>query len=139
LISLDDSHDSYDNANVFLNDALLQGGLRKLVKGTMSGIETVKIIVDAEKQADDMLKQAESRATQIRKALDSQIKQERERMLSEAKSAAEAIIQRAEEDGKSEASGLEKESGEKLKQTIAAASARKPQAIDRLVNIILEG
>lgn len=105
----------------------------------MSGIETVKIIIDAEKEAAKMLEQAQANATEIRKALESRIKQERERMLSAARKEATSIVQRAEEQGKSEAANLENESGHEIKAVVASASAKKNGAVDKLVSIVLQG
>ena len=105
----------------------------------MSGIETVKIIVDAEKEASEMLTKAQARAIEIRKELDSRIKGEREHTLSAAKKEATVIVQRAEEEGKLEAASLEKKTGEKIRQVVASASAKKTPTIDKLVSIILEG
>ncbi len=105
----------------------------------MSGIETVKIIVDAEKEASEMLERAQARAIEIRKELDSRIKKEREHTLSAAKNEASAIVQAAEEEGKLEAGSLEKKAGERIRQVVASASAKKSPTIDKLVSIILEG
>lgn len=105
----------------------------------MSGIETIKIIVDAEKQAAEMLEKARARATQIRKDLDTRIRGAREEILKSAKKEADAIVERAESDGKLEAGIYEKEAVPRIKEVVAKASARKGRAVDKLVSIVLEG
>ncbi len=102
-------------------------------------METVKIIVDAEKAAAGMLEKAQARATEIRKELDSRIREEREQILAVAKKDATAIVQRAEEEGKLEAESYEREAGQRIRQLVAKASAKESPAIDRLVSIVLEG
>ena len=47
----------------------------------MSGLETVKIIVDAEKEAASQLVQAEAKALEIKKQVDGLIVKEREEKL----------------------------------------------------------
>ena len=86
-----------------------------------------------------MLERAQARATEIRKELESRIKEEREHTLSAAKKEATVIVHRAEEEGKLEAGGLEKQAGEKIRQVVASASPKKTPTIDKLVSIILEG
>lgn len=105
----------------------------------MSGIETVKIIVDAEKEAAQMLEQAKARAAAIRKDLGSKIQVERERMLAAAKKEAEAIVQRAEEESKLETEGYQKDAAQRLKELVTRASTKKNTAIEKLVSIVLEG
>jgi vacuolar-type H+-ATPase subunit H len=51
----------------------------------MSGIETVRIIVDAEREAAKILENAQNRASEIRRRLDSGIESERENLLRTAK------------------------------------------------------
>jgi vacuolar-type H+-ATPase subunit H len=105
----------------------------------MSGIETVKIIVDAEKGAGQMLEKAHAKATEIRKELDSRIMEEREQILKAARKEAAAIVQRAEEEVKLEAESYAKESNQRTKQLVTKASAKKNAAVDKLVKIVLEG
>ncbi|HYB84990.1 MAG TPA: hypothetical protein VED86_06645, partial [archaeon] len=73
----------------------------------MSGIETVKIIVDAEKQAAKMINDAMNEASAIRKKIDSTVQTQRREMLAEANSEAASIAARAEEEGRFEAEQLE--------------------------------
>lgn len=105
----------------------------------MSGIETVKIIVAAEKEAAEMLEKAQAKAIEIRKGLDMRIKAEREQVLSAAKKEATTLVQRAEIEGKLEAETLEKDAEQNIKRLVANASAKKPPAVDKLVSIVLEG
>jgi len=105
----------------------------------MSGIETVKIIVDAEKEAAQMLEQAKVRAAAIRKELSSHINVEREQMLAAAKNEADAIVKRAEEESKVETEKYREDATQKLKEMITRASARKVAAVDKLVSIVIEG
>lgn len=105
----------------------------------MSGIETVKIIVDAEKEAAEMLRRAEAKAMEIRKELGTRIKLEKDQVLKSARKEAAAIVERAQRDGKLEAEAYEKEAGQKIKQTITKSSAKKGNAVDKLVSLVLEG
>jgi vacuolar-type H+-ATPase subunit H len=105
----------------------------------MSGIETVKIIVDAEKEAAEMLRKAHANATEIRKELDTRIKIEREKILKSARTEAAAIIEHAQNDGKLEAAAYEKEAEQKTSQVVSKASAKKGPAVDKLVTLVLEG
>ena len=105
----------------------------------MSGIETVKIIVNAEKEAAEMLQKAHTKATEIRKELDTRIKREREEILKSARKEAAAIIEHAQHDGKLEAAAYEKEAGQKTRQVVSKASAKKGPAVDKLVSLVLEG
>jgi ribosomal protein L17 len=103
----------------------------------MSGIETVKIIVDAEKQAAKMIDEAMAKASAIRKRIDSLIQQQRQQMLAEARKQAAAITARAGEEGKLEAEQYEKESIQALQALIARASAKKNTTVERLVTIMM--
>lgn len=105
----------------------------------MSGIETIKIIVDAEKEAAKMLEDAQGKASRIRKNLDLLIQEQREETLSAAKKEAAAIVQRAEEDGKLEAQKYTKESTEKTRRLVTNSSAKKNAAVEKLVTIVIEG
>jgi F0F1-type ATP synthase membrane subunit b/b' len=104
----------------------------------MSGIETVKVIVDAERQAAKIIDDATVTAATIRKRIDSLIQEQREQMLSEAKKEAVAITARAEEEGKLEAETFEKESGEMLGDLVARASGKKDATVNKLVAMITE-
>ncbi len=105
----------------------------------MSGIETIKIIVEAEKEAGKILEDARMEASEIRKRLDSIIQEQREEILRSAKKEADAIMQRAEQEGRTEGESYEKESGERIRNLLSKASSRKGTAIDRLLSIVLEG
>lgn len=105
----------------------------------MSGIETIKIIVEAEKEATKILQDAQTKASGIRKRLDLLIQEQREETLRSAKKEAAVIVQRAEEEGKREAENYEKESGERIRQLVSKTSTKKNAAVDKLVSIVLEG
>ena len=104
----------------------------------MSGIETIKIIVDAEKEAAKILTDAQTRAVEIRKGLDALIQEQRTEDLRAAKSEAAALIQKAEDDSKSEAQEIEREAEIRIRKVVTDASAKKGRAIDRLVSVIME-
>jgi F0F1-type ATP synthase membrane subunit b/b' len=103
----------------------------------MSGIETVKVIVDAERQAAKIIDDAMVDAAAIRKRIDSLILDQHQQMLSEAKKEAAAIAARAEEEGKLEAERSEKESVGMLSDLVAKASAKKDATVEKLVTIIM--
>jgi len=103
----------------------------------MSGLEIVKIIVDSEKKAGNILVQAEARALEIKKQLDDIILREREEKLSTAKIEATSTMQKAEMQGKSEALQYEKESEVRIKVLIQNASAKKNSAVKALSDMIL--
>jgi vacuolar-type H+-ATPase subunit H len=104
----------------------------------MSGIEALKIIVDAEKEAARVLEEAQSKASQIRKSIDLRIQEERQQTLNGAKKEAAAIVQHAEEEGKLEAVSVTKESEKRIQELVTKASANKDAAVTKLVNIILQ-
>jgi F0F1-type ATP synthase membrane subunit b/b' len=104
----------------------------------MSGIETVKIIVDAERQAAKMIDDAMTTAATIRKRIDSVIQEQRQQMLSEARKEAAAIAARAEEEGKLEAETCEKESVEMLGDLVVKASGKKDATVEKLVAMIMQ-
>jgi len=103
----------------------------------MSGIETVKIIVDAERQAAKMIDDAMAEAAAIRKQIDCLIHQQRQQMLAEAKKEAAAISSRAGEEGKLEAAKYEMESAQGLQSLVARASSRKDATVDKLVTMMM--
>ena len=103
----------------------------------MSGIETVKTIVDAERQAAKIIDDAMVSAAAIRKRIDSLILEQHQQMLSEARKEAAAIAARAEEEGKLEAERSEKESVEMLSDLVAKASAKKDATVEKLVAMIM--
>jgi len=103
----------------------------------MSGIETVKVIVDAEKRAAKMIDDAMAEATAIRKRIDSLIQQQRQQMLEDAKKQAAAIAARAGEEGKLEADKYEDEAVQTLRRLVDQASSKKNTAVEKLSNIIM--
>ena len=103
----------------------------------MSGIETVKVIVDAEKQAAKMIEDATTKASAIRKSLDSLVQNQRQQMLAEAKKEAAGIAARAEEEGRLEAEQHEIEFKDTLQSLVAKASARKEATVEKLVTMTM--
>jgi trehalose/maltose hydrolase-like predicted phosphorylase len=103
----------------------------------MSGIETVKVIVDAERQAAKIIDDAMVDAAAIRKRINSLILDQHQQMLSEARKEAAAITARAEAEGRLEAERSEKESVEMLSDLVAKASAKKDATVEKLVTIIM--
>jgi len=103
----------------------------------MSGLETVKIIVNAEKEASKMLNEAEAKALEIRKQVDVAIAAEREKRLSKARKDAESILQQAEVEGKAEAGRVKTESMEKIKNELQKASLAHQTAVKALLAIIM--
>jgi len=104
----------------------------------MSGIETVKVIVSAEKQAAKMIQDAEATAADIRKRIDSLIQQQRTEMLGTAKKEASALVQQAEEEGRREAESYEKESAVRTRELIARASLKKSETVEKLVTLVMQ-
>jgi len=104
----------------------------------MSGIETVKVIVDAEKEASRIIDDAMTKATAIRKNIDSVIQEQRQLMLTEAKRQAADISARAEQEGKLEAKSTEEESVQVLNDLVARASRKKDATVEKLVSIIMQ-
>ena len=103
----------------------------------MSGLETVKVIVDAERRAAKIIEDANAQAANIRKGIGAGIQEQRQRMLEAARKDAAAIVARAEEEGKLEADACQKESAQALQALVAKASARKDAAVEKLLAIIL--
>jgi F0F1-type ATP synthase membrane subunit b/b' len=103
----------------------------------MSGIETVKVIVDAEKQAAKMIDDAMAEASSIRKRIDSLIQQQRQQELADAQKQAAAISTRAGEEGKSEADRYEAEAVNALRTLVEQASSKKDAAVEKLSNIVM--
>jgi vacuolar-type H+-ATPase subunit H len=104
----------------------------------MSGIETVKIIVDAEKQAAKIIQDAEATAAGIRRKIDSLIQNQRTETLATAKKEAALLVQQAEEEGKREAAGYEKEAAVNIRELIARASTKKSETVEKLVDLVME-
>jgi len=103
----------------------------------MSGLETIKIIVDAEKEASRMLEEAERNATEIRKQVDVTIENQRNEALSSAKRKASGITERAESEGKFEAEKVVRESAGSLRELVANASRKKESTIKVLAELVL--
>jgi vacuolar-type H+-ATPase subunit H len=103
----------------------------------MSGLETVKIIVDAEKQASRMLEEAQRNATEIRKQIDITIEQQRTEALRSAKQQASVIIQHAESEGKAEAERFKQDSAGELGKLVATASGKKESTVKKLLELVL--
>jgi len=104
----------------------------------MSSIETVKVIVEAERHAAKTIDDASTKAIAIRKTIDAVIQEKRQRMVVDAKKEASYIAARAEEEGKREAELQEQESTEQLRQLVARASAKKESTIEKLVSLIMQ-
>ena len=105
----------------------------------MSGLETVKVIVDAERQAAKIIQDAEATAANIRKKIDSLIQQQRTEMLATAKKEAAALVQQAEVEGKREAENYEKESAVRIRELITQASSKKSATVEKLVGMVIQG
>lgn len=103
----------------------------------MSGIETVRIIVKAEKEAAKTLEDAQAKASQIRKHLDSMLEANREELLRTSKNEASMIMKQAEAEGKAEAQEFERNSKSAIQQVITRASAQKGSAVEKLVVLIM--
>jgi len=103
----------------------------------MSGRETVKIIVDAEKEASKMLNDAQAKALEIRKQVDVVVAVEREERLSKARKEAESVVQRAETESKAEAARLKDEAMERTKRSLQKAASSHPTAVKALLEIIM--
>ncbi len=103
----------------------------------MSGIETIKIIVDSEREAAKMLADADAKALEIRKRLDSLIQIQRNEALNAAKKEAAALVQKAENDGKAESLEYEKDAENRIRTVVSRASAKKGEAVEKLVALIL--
>lgn len=104
----------------------------------MSGIETVKIIVDAEREAARILQDAADKASEIRKRLASLIRKQHEDIVAGAKKEAASLIQDAEAKAKTEASIYEKEAEQRVLQGLATASSKKDNAVAKAVEVVLE-
>jgi vacuolar-type H+-ATPase subunit H len=103
----------------------------------MSGIETIKIIVDAEKEGAKIIKEAQEKALEIKKNLDASIETERESSLSDAKHKASSIVEAAESEGKTEASEFERQSIQRINELVKKATAKKELAVKALYDIII--
>jgi hypothetical protein len=103
----------------------------------MSGLETVKIIVDAEREASRILSEAQTKASETRKQIDIMIEAEREKRLSIARGEAALVVQRAEAEGRSEALFYEEEEKRRIKQELQKASANRAAAVNALFDILM--
>jgi hypothetical protein len=104
----------------------------------MSGLETIKIIVESEREAAKMLADADAKALEIRKRLDALIQTQRNDALNAARKEAATLVQTAENDGRAESQAYEREAENKIRTVVSRASAKKNEAIDKLVALILE-
>jgi len=104
----------------------------------MSGIETVKVIVEAEKEAAKILADAHTRADEIRKRLDSLIEQQRKETIQAAQKEATALVANAQSEAVTEGQVFEKDVQSKMRETLDRASARKGLAVEKLVSILME-
>lgn len=104
----------------------------------MSGIETVKIIVEAEKQAARILEGAQASAAEIRKRTGSLLNEQRNGILRSANEQAGEIVRNAERESKIEAEQYEKDYLDTIRQTVARASTRKNAAVTRILAIVTE-
>jgi len=104
----------------------------------MSGIETVKIIVDAEKQAAKIIDEAKAQAAAIRKGISALVQEQRTQMLTEAKREAADIAAHAGEEGKLEAEKFESESMQALQAVVARASRRKDATVEKLLTLVMQ-
>jgi F0F1-type ATP synthase membrane subunit b/b' len=102
----------------------------------MSGIETVRIIVDAEKVAAKMIADAQAQAATIRKGLESKIEAAREELLQSAKTQAAAIVEQSEKEGKTEGQEFERNSQNSIHQIITRASTQKTPTVTKLVALM---
>jgi len=104
----------------------------------MSGIETVKVIVEAEKQAAEILADAHSRAETIRKRLDTLIEEQRMETVQAARKEATALVASAQSEAITEGQVFEKDAQSKIREMLDRASARKGLAVEKLVSILME-
>jgi hypothetical protein len=103
----------------------------------MSGTEAIKIIVESDREAAKMLADADAKALEIRKRLDSLIQTQRNEALSAAKKEAAALVQKAENEGKVESLEYEKDAENKIRTVVSRALAKKGEAVEKLVALIL--
>jgi len=104
----------------------------------MSGLETVKVIVEAEKEAAKILADAQIRAGEIRTRLDSLIEEQREETIRAARKEATAMVVNAQSEAITEGQLFEKDARSKMREALGRASARKHLAVEKLVSILLE-
>ena len=104
----------------------------------MSGIETIKIIVDSEREA---LRKCwltpMPKHWKFGKRLDSLIQTQRNEALNTAKKEAAAMVQRAENIAIAQSQQYEKDAENKTRSVISHASAKKGEAVEKLVALIL--
>ena len=103
----------------------------------LSGLATVKTIVNAEKEALSLLNHSQAKAIEIRKQVAGYVLNEREEKLSIARKEVASIVEKAELDGKSEALQYEKESEVRINELIQRASSKKSAAVKALSDMIL--
>jgi vacuolar-type H+-ATPase subunit H len=104
----------------------------------MSGLETVKIIVETEKEAAKILELAKVKASDITKQVGATIEKQREEVLRSAKEEASGMLRRAEADGKVEAQQLEQQSEGQIQEIVRKATSRKDSAVTKMLEIFLK-
>jgi hypothetical protein len=104
----------------------------------LSGVETVKIIVNAEKEAARLLAESHNKALEIRKKRDVLIEQQLQQALQTASKEAKAMVQSAESEARAEAEKYESNAKSKIAELVSTASAKKREAIDELVALVME-
>jgi len=122
----------------FLASPSLIASSKEPVSIQMSGIETVKVIVEAEKEAAKVLADADTRAREIRKRLDSLVQEQREEAIRAARKEATAIVANAQSAAITEGQVFEKDAQTKMHDMLDRASARKGLAVDKLVSMLME-
>ena len=104
----------------------------------MSGIETVKVIVEAEQEAAKILADAQTRAGEIRKGLDSQIEKDREETIQAARKKAATLVADAQSEAAIEGQLFEIGAKSKMREALGRASERRGEAVEKLVSILVE-
>jgi len=112
--------------------------LPKIGETQMSGVETVKVIVEAEKEAAKILADAQTRAGEIRKRLDSLIEKQRDETIEAARKKATALVADAKSEAGIEGQAFEKDAKSKMREMLERASGRRGEAVEKLVSILVE-
>jgi vacuolar-type H+-ATPase subunit H len=105
---------------------------------SLSGVDTIKIIVNAEKEAARMLAESQNKALEIRKRRDTLIEEQRQQILQAASKEAEAMLQNAENQATVEAQKFESDAENRIQQVVSHASTKKGAAVEKLVSLIME-
>ena len=104
---------------------------------SLSGVDTIKVIVNAEKEAARMLAESQNKALEIRKRRDTLIEEQRQKILKAATEEAEVIVQNAEKEGKAEAQKFESEAKNRIHKVTSRAATKRSAAIEKLVSLIM--